>query len=586
MSGGKIYKFVQTLQQRLQQQCKSGEKGIIFGFNSENNSCYCIGCINNHEEQNSIIEDIPPGNTLLGAYFLGSFDEDSIVDFCSELSKDKKSGKLLVYQFSENDEKEKILQFDIKSKKLTEYQIEIVDYQQALEPLIRIDLIVNFPLNLSFEDSAVTTNLPSIIEQSKSWIFQLDKSSFQLNNREEISQNKIENLYNEIEQFDELQDLQIPGNMKKKMIEKYQRQLRNQKSSVQFKLLGNSGDEKSNNQPDKLENNQNYNFDFEMKFAYLLPMQNNLQQLYKIFVNSSNKMLKSLEKYFSNKLEYPMKMPKVLNFFEPSNYTHIITTVYRDLDSPESYKQQRKLLHLKFRVPMSRPTFKLANSLEWQQDSLSLSSGKRLTNVHVGLKSDIKNGQCFLVQGKYSYYHYNQDNFNDSGWGCAYRSLQTIISWFQWQGYIDDHKVPTHKQIQQALIDVGDKPVEFLGSSRWIGSQEVCYVLNHLYGIESKIIFINSSNELLDKARDLIKHFSINGTPIMIGGGVLAHTIIGVDFNQSTGDVRFLVLDPHYLGDEDLNNIHKKGGCAWKPITFWDKNSFYNLCLPQIPDDF
>ncbi|KAH9422317.1 Ufm1-specific protease 2 [Dermatophagoides pteronyssinus] len=544
MSGGKIYKFVQTLQQRLQQQCKSGEKGIIFGFNSENNSCYCIGCINHHDdqEQNSIIEDIPPGNTLLGAYFLGtSFDEDSIVDFCSELSKDKKSGKLLVYNFPmENDEKEKILQFDIKSKKLTEYQIEIVDYQQALEPLIRIDLIVNFPLNLSFEDSAVTTNLPSIIEQSKSWIFQLDKSSFQLNGREETSQNKIENLYNEIEQFDELQDLQIPGNMKKKMIEKYQRQLRNQKSSVQFKLLGNSGDEKSNNQPDKLENNQNYNFDFEMKFAYLLPMQNNLQQLYKIFVNSSNKMLKSLEKYFSsnNKLEYPMKMPKILNFFEPSNYTHIITTVYRDLDSPESYKQQRKLLHLKF-------------------------------------------------LGKYSYYHYNQDNFNDSGWGCAYRSLQTIISWFQWQGYIDDdHKVPTHKQIQQALIDVGDKPVEFLGSSRWIGSQEVCYVLNHLYGIESKIIFINSSNELLDKARDLIKHFSINGTPIMIGGGVLAHTIIGVDFNQSTGDVRFLVLDPHYLGDEDLNNIHKKGGCAWKPITFWDKNSFYNLCLPQVPDDF
>lgn len=31
------------------------------------------------------------------------------------------------------------------------------------------------------------------------------------------------------------------------------------------------------------------------------------------------------------------------------------------------------------------------------------------------------------------YYHYLQDKEKDDGWGCAYRSLQTIFSWFKLQ---------------------------------------------------------------------------------------------------------------------------------------------------------
>ncbi|OTF70450.1 ufm1-specific protease 2-like protein [Euroglyphus maynei] len=498
--------------------------------------------------------------------------------FCNELSKDKKSGKLLVYNFNDNIEKTSL--FDIKSQKLTEYNIEIVDYQVALEPLIQLKLVTNFKLNLSIDDSTVTTNIPSIIEQLNGSIYRLHMSSFKMNGTEEnLNTICIEDLYNQIEQFEELQDLQLPSNMKKKMIEKSQRQLRSQKSTLQFSL--NDNVEKSDC-PEKLEKNQKYDFIFNLKLFYLLPLQNNLQQLYRIFINSLTKMLTTMHGYFvddSEMLKYPIGIPKIVNFYEPSIYTHIITAFYHDLDSIEIYKDQRKLLHQKYLIVMSRPTFKLANSLGGD-----CCFGNKLLNVHVGLQQSC--GKQYLVKGKYSYYHYNQDHMDDSGWGCAYRSLQTIISWFQIQGYIDIKTVPTHKEIQQALIDVGDKPANFLGSSKWIGSQEVCYVLNHLYGIQSKIIFINSATELLDKVRDLIKHFSTNGTPIMIGGGVLAHTIIGVDFNESTGDVKYLVLDPHYVGNEDLNNIYKKGGCAWKPVTFWDKNSFYNLCLPQVPEDF
>ena len=33
-----------------------------------------------------------------------------------------------------------------------------------------------------------------------------------------------------------------------------------------------------------------------------------------------------------------------------------------------------------------------------------------------------------FVKGSYEYYHYGQ-GANDHGWGCAYRSAQTIFSW-------------------------------------------------------------------------------------------------------------------------------------------------------------
>jgi hypothetical protein len=68
-----------------------------------------------------------------------------------------------------------------------------------------------------------------------------------------------------------------------------------------------------------------------------------------------------------------------------------------------------------------------------------------------------------------------------------------------------------------------------------------------------------------------------------IGGGVLAHTILGVDFNNSTGELKFLILDPHFTGADDLHVVQNKGWCGWKGANFWDKNSYYNLCMPQKP---
>lgn len=42
------------------------------------------------------------------------------------------------------------------------------------------------------------------------------------------------------------------------------------------------------------------------------------------------------------------------------------------------------------------------------------------------------------------------------------------------------------------------------------------------------------------------------------GGGVLAHTILGVAWSENSGQIRFLILDPHYTGGEDLQTITEK----------------------------
>ncbi|CAG0879563.1 unnamed protein product [Darwinula stevensoni] len=203
-----------------------------------------------------------------------------------------------------------------------------------------------------------------------------------------------------------------------------------------------------------------------------------------------------------------------------------------------------------------------------------------ITLIVVGVLAKF-GGSMSTVQGRYAYHHYMQDKFDDNGWGCAYRSLQTLVSWFRLQGYTEN-PIPTHHAIQQCLVDIGDKPGNFVGSSHWIGSNEVGFVLETLYGVTSKILFVSSGSEMPSKARELMAHFQHHGTPIMIGGGAYAYTILGVIFNEDSGDVRFLILDPHYTGKDELKTVTSKGWCSWKGPDFWDDKGFMWEIAPEF----
>lgn len=64
---------------------------------------------------------------------------------------------------------------------------------------------------------------------------------------------------------------------------------------------------------------------------------------------------------------------------------------------------------------------------------------------------------------------------------------------------------------------MGDKPPSFIGSSQWIGSTEVNYVLESMFGIHCRIMYVSSGEELAERGSELLMHFKTQGTPIMIG---------------------------------------------------------------------
>ncbi|XP_064609418.1 ufm1-specific protease 2-like [Liolophura sinensis] len=304
-------------------------------------------------------------------------------------------------------------------------------------------------------------------------------------------------------------------------------------------------------------------------------------RLWHVLSQGVTKQLKAMEKCLINQVTpkeiKTFDIPTVYHF-QPLQSQTLLTVIYPEGQTEEHLESARKELHKMFGFPTDRPLFRKANAFVFPEE---VDTRGYLRSPHIGLPpSGVVGGELSLVQGHYTYHHYMQDRFDDNKWGCAYRSLQTLISWFNLQGY-SSIPIPSHRDIQQALVDVGDKEPKFLGSKQWIGSFEVSICLDHFLGVSSKILSVNQGADLAYKGRELANHFQTQGTPVMIGGGVLAHTILGVDCNHETGAVKFLILDPHYTGGEDIKVIQDKGWCGWKGPEFWDQNAHYNLCLPQ-----
>ena len=130
----------------------------------------------------------------------------------------------------------------------------------------------------------------------------------------------------------------------------------------------------------------------------------------------------------------------------------------------------------------------------------------RPLNIHENLKTN-SIGVRYSVTGDYLYYHYLQDGKDDNGWGCAYRSMQTLLSHLllnsSYTGVstlkIKGKEVPNHKDIQQALVDMGDKEKDFVGSSQWIGAVEVAMCISYFTNdvIDCKIVNVTEGSLLL-----------------------------------------------------------------------------------------
>ncbi|XP_033219626.1 ufm1-specific protease 1 [Belonocnema kinseyi] len=204
-----------------------------------------------------------------------------------------------------------------------------------------------------------------------------------------------------------------------------------------------------------------------------------------------------------------------------------------------------------------------------------------LKNVHKGLPLPDSKGETFFVKGDYDYWHYGCDGFNDKGWGCGYRTLQTICSWMQINKN-PDQAVPSLRTIQETLVALEDKEPSFIGSREWIGSFEICLVLDKLHNVLSKIVHVHSGKDLVKNVDVIKKHFEEMGPPVMMGGDrdCSSKGIMGIHIGK--GGKYLLVVDPHFTGKaKSIEQLQSQNWIKWQNLDDFIDSSFYNLCLPQ-----
>ncbi|XP_074839147.1 ufm1-specific protease 1 isoform X2 [Carettochelys insculpta] len=207
-------------------------------------------------------------------------------------------------------------------------------------------------------------------------------------------------------------------------------------------------------------------------------------------------------------------------------------------------------------------------------------------DIHWGLPFPASPTRAALVSGSYLYYHYGCDGVDDRGWGCGYRTLQTLCSWLTAAGVGPDplQPVPGLRDFQRALVEMGDKPPTFTGSRDWIGTVEATLCIDHFFGVPCKLVHCPRGEGLGGQVEALYAHFQGGGGPIMVGGDAdsASKGLLGVC--SSRHGHHLLVLDPHYYGG--AGSLEREGAQAggwvrWQALASFDPTSFYNLCLPQ-----
>jgi len=217
----------------------------------------------------------------------------------------------------------------------------------------------------------------------------------------------------------------------------------------------------------------------------------------------------------------------------------------------------------------------------------------RLVNPHLkvvsALRRESKRDEKILtIFGAYEYYHYMQDGINDSGWGCCYRTLQTVISWYQLQ-HLTNKPVPTIWEIQKLLKKHDTLRADLeVGSKTWIGTQEGSYAIMWYLGYATRSLHCSSVEDMSSHTSVFEDHFRRVGSPVMMGVGDLAFGLVGISVDDKTGDTSYLVVDPHYTGADNIKSVIDGKWVGWKKISFFkerSKGSFINICMPLTVTD-
>lgn len=196
-------------------------------------------------------------------------------------------------------------------------------------------------------------------------------------------------------------------------------------------------------------------------------------------------------------------------------------------------------------------------------------------------EDQIRNDQTTdIFRGSLIFYHYKCDGKNDVGWGCAYRTIQTLSSWIiKTKKDYSTQIVPTIDRIQEILVDLEDKPKSFQQSNQWIGTYEASIVLSQLFDVniftsmsifslsvridlqvDCKLIHIANGSDLRQHVETLKKHFHEFGSPVMMGGDADAASkcLLGVK-----SDREFLILVKYPIFSHRITFVFRSGSALF-----------------------
>lgn len=184
----------------------------------------------------------------------------------------------------------------------------------------------------------------------------------------------------------------------------------------------------------------------------------------------------------------------------------------------------------------------------------------------------------------YVLYHYKIDGFDDCGYGCSYRNIQTILSAYSNKKNIvipkiedilkyfnQNYKKMYHKQLWIEPVQVS----YYLTEMYDIKTENVLYIVNDYdtdkmlktdikdYMSNDRIYNVKSFNNLLNK---ILKHFENSNLPIIIDDGTYSYCLLNIENNN------IIISDPHTT---DSNNVLKKKNLS---VLY---NNFWMICIPE-----
>jgi len=186
------------------------------------------------------------------------------------------------------------------------------------------------------------------------------------------------------------------------------------------------------------------------------------------------------------------------------------------------------------------------------------------------------------MKTEYKTYHYGDNNLDDSGWGCSYRNIQTILSCYK-KYYNSSADIPDIKTLLlffNKTTDIKNKrelwiePYHislYLSSTFNFSGDHYAYVIdNYDFSkiLKTDLSFYLENNRVInrfDKMLSVIKsHFKKTNLPVVIDDGLYSYC-----FFMDNEDI--ILIDPH----RTENKLLKKS-------TAFLKNNFFLYYFPRI----